>query len=385
MDLPSTVGRYEVVRLLGEGGFGRVLLARDPTLGRVVAVKVLRSDLPLDEDARRALVVRLRDEARATAGLSHPNLVALHDMGEDPALGPYLVFEHVDGQSLRERLRSEPLAPLEVAKLARELGSALTYAHDAGLVHRDVKPENVLLSPTGAKLSDFGIGRLADEKGAPAELDLGTPAYCAPEVLGGGQHGPASDQFSLAATLFEAMSGRRPFPGADPESIALRIAEEDPPLVAHEAKLEPRVDGVLLRGMAKDLERRFTSCRAFGDALATAIEQSATVAPPPSIDTPPPSKSVVPRATRRKQNIAAGAAVLLIAGLIVFGRQREDAGVSMRSVAAEFLAVLHAAGSTAPRAPRTVPVHLRATAEASTDAADEAGVRDPEPMPGSTP
>ncbi len=354
MGQPSTVGRYEVVRLLGEGGWGRVLLAKDPVLGRTVAVKILRDDLPLDEATRTAVGARLRDEARASAGLSHPNLVSLHDMGDDPSVGPYVVYEYIDGQSLRDRLRTEPLPPAEVAKMARELGGALSYAHDAGLVHRDVKPENVLLSPTGAKLTDFGIARLIDEKGAPADVDLVTPAYSAPEVLATGDYGPASDQFSLAATLFEALSGRRAFPGADAQSIAIRIAEEDPPLIAHEVKLEPRVDGVLLRALAKDPARRFTSCRTFGEALAIAIEQSAYIATPPHLDTPPPSRSIVPRATRRKQNLAAAAAVLVIAALLFFGRQREEgAGVSLRSVAAEFLAVLHSVGASRP--PRPTP------------------------------
>src|SRR5215472_15906922 len=195
MGLPATVGRYEIVRLLGEGALGRVLLARDPVVGRQVAVKVLRDDLPLGEATRRRLGERMRSEARSVAGLSHPNIVALHDLGDDPEVGAYVVFEYVDGQSLRERLLREPLPPAEVAKLARELGGALSHAHDAGLLHEAARPDNVLLAPTGAMLSDFGVGRLADEQ-LPENMTLPSPAYTAPEVLAGHELSPAADQFS---------------------------------------------------------------------------------------------------------------------------------------------------------------------------------------------
>src|SRR5262245_58902835 len=166
--LPKSVGRYEVVRLLGEGAMGRVLLAHDPVLDRDVAVKHLRGDLKIPREVRQGLVKRMRHEARAAARVAHPNLVVLHDMGEDPTLGLYLVFEYVEGPTLKQRLADADasprgrLAPEEAARLARQVGAALTLAHDAGILHRDVKPENVILSKSGGKIADFGIARIPD-------------------------------------------------------------------------------------------------------------------------------------------------------------------------------------------------------------------------------
>src|SRR4051812_16153817 len=137
---------------------GRVLLAHDPVLGRDVAVKHLRGDLKIPREVRQGLLARMRHEARAAARVAHPNLVVLHDMGEDPAVGLYLVFEYVEGPTLKQRLRGEaPLSPAETANLARELGDALTTAHEAGILHRDVKPENLMLARKGGKIADFGI------------------------------------------------------------------------------------------------------------------------------------------------------------------------------------------------------------------------------------
>src|SRR6478609_8342164 len=155
--LPAEIGRYRVVRLHGQGAMGRVLLAHDTVLDRDVAVKLLRDDLGIPEDQRQALLDRMRQEARAAARVSHPNIVALHDMGEDPDLGLCLVFEYAEGLTLKERLLKGPLGPEAAANLAREVGDALTTAHLAGVLHRDIKPENIILTPTGAKVADFGI------------------------------------------------------------------------------------------------------------------------------------------------------------------------------------------------------------------------------------
>ena len=323
MDLAARIGRYEVIRLLGQGGMGRVLLAKDSVLGRHVAIKILRDDLGLPPESREALFARMRQEARAAAAIEHPHLVTLHDMGEEPSVGLYLVFEYLIGPTLRDRIAEGPLEVAFVGRVARELGDALTTAHEAGVIHRDVKPENVILSTHGAKLTDFGIARLPDSTLTAAGSVLGTPAYSAPEALALGAFSPESDQFSLAATVFEAICARRAFPGDDALTIAARIATEPaPPLPFSSAEPSAlsRIDAVLARALSKEPAKRYPSCRAFGEALAAAIDVRA-------LDTPPisegPPRSLVPRATRRVHNLFAALALLVIVALIAFGKRRD--------------------------------------------------------------
>ncbi len=269
--LPKTIGRYRVVRELGKGAMGRVLLAHDPVLDRDVAIKHLREDLPLTPEQRGQLLERMRQEARASARVSHANLVALHDMGEDPNLALYLVFEYVDGPTLKERLETGPLEPELVAQIAREVGSGLRLLHQAGVIHRDVKPDNVILSKTGAKLTDFGIARVPDSTLTGAGNILGTPAYSAPEAIRSSKFSPQSDQFSLASTLYEAISGRRAFPGDDAVFVAAQIANDEPPRIAAVCNVSSSVDTVLARALAKHPQSRFEDCETFGIAIADAL------------------------------------------------------------------------------------------------------------------
>ena len=375
MEPPRHIGRYEVLGLLGQGGMGRVFLARDSVLGREVAIKVLRDDLGLPPEVKKTLFERMEHEARAAAALSHPNMVTLHDMGEHPELGLFLVFERVHGPTLRDRLDAGPLPAREVATLARELGDALTQAHSSGVIHRDVKPENVLLSPRGAKLTDFGIARLPDSTLTSASTGavLGTPAYSAPEALALGEFGAASDQFSLAATLYEALTGRRAFPGDDALTVAGRVALEAPAALGLDEMRESpwlvRAQPVWTRGMAKSREERYSSAAALGLALAAALES-----PPPSatdmltplskrpfragdqtgargpIDTvgtgvggaaarssAPPEVSARAAGNTRMQNMIIGGALVTL-GLLVIMQRRSVAGdgVSLAGVATDF-------------------------------------------------
>jgi eukaryotic-like serine/threonine-protein kinase len=253
---------------------GKVLQARDPILARDVAIKILRDDLNISHDVREGLIVRMRHEAQAAARVSHPNLVTLHDMGEDADVGLYLVFEFVNGPNLKDRLRTGRLPPLQAARLARELGNALAVAHLAGVLHRDVKPENVMLSATGAKVSDFGIARIPDSTLTRTGSLLGTPAYCAPEALSSGAFSAESDQFSLAATLYEGVSGERAFSGDDAVGVAAKIQTEDPRPIARRLGLSDEVDDILMRGLDKDPTRRFASTAELGESLAAALERS---------------------------------------------------------------------------------------------------------------
>ncbi len=278
--LPAEIGRYRIVRLHGQGAMGRVLLAHDSVLDRDVALKLLRDDLAIEDEQRKGLFDRMRQEARAAARVSHPNIIALHDMGEDPEWGLYLVFEYIEGATLKERLERGALGPMAAARLATELGSALTTAHEAGVLHRDVKPENIILASTGGKIADFGIARVPDSTLTFAGGLLGTPAYSAPEALSGGRFSSKSDQFSLAATLYEAISGKRAFPGEDAVAVASKIATEDPAKVAAGAGVDAHVDTVLARGLARDPRGRFDSCEEFGNALSEALRMAPRSAMP---------------------------------------------------------------------------------------------------------
>jgi serine/threonine protein kinase len=269
--LPRQIGRYQVSRELGKGAMGRVLLCHDPVLDRDVAVKHLRADLPVPAEQRAPLIERMRQEARASARVSHPNLVALHDMGEDARTGLFLVFEYVAGQTLKQRLNDGRLPPEQAARLSRELGSALQFAHEAGVVHRDIKPENVMLSPTGAKVADFGIARIPDSTLTQGGSILGTPAYSAPEAIRSGRFSAHSDQFSLAATLYEAISGQRAFPGDDAVAVATLITNDHPAPFAGGLGLALEVDLVLTRALSKNPKDRYSNCEEFGRTLAEAL------------------------------------------------------------------------------------------------------------------
>jgi serine/threonine protein kinase len=289
-----------------------------------------------------ALFLRMKQEARAAAAVSHPNFVVLHDMGEEPDVGLYLVFELVRGPTLRDRITQGPLDLEEAYKIARDLGSALDRAHEAGVIHRDVKPENVLMSDTGVKLTDFGIARMPDSTLTRAGSVLGTAAYSAPEALALAEFSRFSDQFSLAATLYEAFGGARAFPGDDALSVASRIATEEPPALKRGPDGEdlPRVHAVLARGMAKDPKKRFSSATELARSLYNALDDSALEQGPVSLrefspqsmrdtsalstrDLAPPSSSMIPPPPTglfRINNIIIAAALLLIGGLLLFGR-----------------------------------------------------------------
>jgi len=336
MELPKRIGRYDVIRLLGQGGMGRVLLAKDTVLGREVAIKIVRDDLGIPPEMKDSLYRRMEQEARAAAAVSHPNFVVLHDMGEEADVGLFLVFEYVRGPTLRDQIALGPLEVDDVYKIARDLGSALDRAHEAGVIHRDVKPENVLISDTGVKLTDFGIARLPDSTLTRAGSVLGTAAYSAPEALALAEFGPFSDQFSLAATLYESFGGSRPFPGDDALSVASRIATEEPQPLRRGSDGEelPRIGLVLARGMAKDPKKRFSSCTELARAIYNALYDMSEPTPMSlrSLEmAPPPSSSMIPPPPQPRfgmNKIVVAAALLLIVGLFLFGRHPNTESVT---------------------------------------------------------
>ncbi len=306
------IGRYEVVSELGRGAMGVVLLAHDPVLDRKVAIKFLRPDLKLADEERLSLMQRMRQEARAIARVAHPGIVSLHDLGESEAEGVYLVFERAEGPTLEAALRRGRLTRDGAARLSRELGDGLAAAHLRGVVHRDVKPGNIILTEEGAKVADFGVARLPDSTLTKAGVRVGTPAYAAPEAILYGEHSPRSDQFSLAASLYEAISGRRAFPGDDAVTVARSIENNEPVPVAKALGYSPRVDEVLLRGMKKNSEDRFPTCAALGIALHEALTGNREIQP-----TLPDQRTLIQHDKSRRSRALGMAALWLLVGASV--------------------------------------------------------------------
>jgi serine/threonine-protein kinase len=274
--LPRQIGRYRIERLLGTGSMGNVYLAHDADLDRPVAVKTLR-DLALDAEMRDVFLSRFKNEARAAARLQHPNIVQIFDVGDDPKVGPYLVFEYVHGHTLKQEIKkSGPLSRDHLLDLAQHIGDALATAHLAGIIHRDLKPENLLITDNGqVKLADFGIARVPNADLTKEGQFLGTPCYAAPETLRSGEYSEQSDLFSFGAVVYEAVSGERAFPGMEAMAVAHQVMNRDPvpPSEANRgATIPPAVDAVILRALRKNPSDRYASARTFVSALREAYD-----------------------------------------------------------------------------------------------------------------
>ena len=250
---------------------GNVFLGRDPELDRAVAVKTVR-DLKLSDDDLLLFLERFRNEARAAARLHHPSIVQVYDVGEDDTHGPYVVFEYVAGRTLKQHLKSHgPMSREGVVRLALEIGEALDLAHQGGVIHRDIKPDNLLITTAGStKLADFGIARVPNTTLTREGQFLGTPCYAAPETILKSQWSPQSDVFSFAAVLYEAITGVRAFPGDDAVAVAHKVAHEDPLLPSRSGStvvITASIDRVLMKGLARTPEERYRSATELGRAL----------------------------------------------------------------------------------------------------------------------
>jgi serine/threonine protein kinase len=249
-------------------------LARDTELDRDVAIKTVR--LPQGLHEQESFLVRFRNEARAVGRLRHRSIVSVYDVGNDSESGPYLVFEYIEGANLKEILRAKgPLPPRDVVALAEQVGEALDAAHREGIIHRDIKPENLLVGRDQVvHLADFGVARVPDAALTGEGQFLGTPCYGAPETLRGREAGPLSDQFSFAAVLYEAVAGKRAFPGADAVAVAHAVIHDA--VLAPSAIAEPKgrvpaeVDAVVMRALSKDPNARFASIPILVSALRSA-------------------------------------------------------------------------------------------------------------------
>src|SRR5256714_2323660 len=251
-------GRYRLDAQIGTGGMSTVYKAFDTVLERPVAIKLMHREIASHSDQ----LERFRREARAVAQLNHPHIVTVIDAGEDEST-PYIVFEYVEGETLRERIRRcGRLAIPEAIAYAIEISRALGAAHERGIVHRDIKPQNVLIDPEGsAKVTDFGIARSLDEEGLTADgRVLGTTDYVSPEQALGHPVTGQSDVYSLGIVLWEMLTGEVPFKGENQVAVAMKhVREALPDVQARRPEVSSSLAAVIDRATAKHLERRYAS------------------------------------------------------------------------------------------------------------------------------
>jgi serine/threonine-protein kinase len=291
MAVPAQLGgRYEIGELLGRGGMAEVHLGRDSRLGRNVAVKMLRPDLARDPSFQ----ARFRREAHSAASLNHPSVVAVYDTGEDTVDGnpvPYIVMEYVEGSTLRELMASgSKLVPERALEITDGVLNALAYSHAQGIVHRDIKPANVMLTRNGeVKVMDFGIARAVADMGATmtqTSAVIGTAQYLSPEQARGEQVDARSDLYSTGCLLYELLTGRPPFIGESPVSVAYQHVREEPPPPSQVDPDVPRsADSIVLKALTKDREQRYQTADEMRADIAAALAGRPVAAPIPA---PPP-------------------------------------------------------------------------------------------------
>ncbi len=313
--------RYELEELVGTGGMSSVYRAHDRLLERDVAIKVLHEQFTADGE----YVERFRREARAVAQLQHPNIVTVIDRGEQDDR-QFIVFEYVDGENLKALSEREgPLPEREAIELALQVAGALGFAHDQGLVHRDVKPQNVLLNEGGqAKVTDFGIARSLDVQGGLTQTGtvMGTSDYIAPEQARGSRVDAQSDIYSLGTVLYELLTGEVPFAGDNFVAVAMQHINQPPPSVRERRpELSPCVDAVIRRAMAKEPRDRFRSM----DELCAALNACLSELHGDGASTGAVTMVVAPQRRRRQSRPARPPAerpsvwplIMLLAGLAV--------------------------------------------------------------------
>jgi serine/threonine-protein kinase len=315
-------GRYELEELVGTGGMSSVFRAHDTLLDRKVALKILHQQYSGDDE----YVERFRREARAVAALSHPNIVTVIDRGEHEGR-QFIVFEYVEGENLKRLIERRGPAPVATAlELGMQIARALSFAHHQGLVHRDVKPQNVLLNGDGrAKVTDFGIARSLDVKHGMTQTGtvLGTSDYIAPEQAQGQHVDEHTDVYSLGVVLYELLTSEVPFPGENFVAVAMRHINEPPPSIRDKRPdVPPRVEAAVQRAMAKRPEDRFATMTEFCEELEACfaeLQSAGTVVAP---------KVGAPRRHRRSLSpwpfVVALVGLAAIAAVVAFVVLRDD-------------------------------------------------------------
>ncbi len=264
------IGRYEIEQTLGRGAMGVVYLARDPLIGRRVALKTLRLDL--DTEYAGEFRERFFREAKAAGGLNHPGIVTIHDVGEDPESGlVFIAMEHIEGRDLKQLLADgQRFRPSEAARIAADVARALDYAHSMGVVHRDIKPANIILTQDGtAKITDFGIARLESSNLTVEGQFIGTPNFMSPEQITGKAVDGRSDIFSLGVVLFTLLTGERPFAGETMHEVTMKVVQEPCPIPStFDTAIPTAINPIILKCLEKDPDKRFQSGAEVAKVLA---------------------------------------------------------------------------------------------------------------------
>jgi serine/threonine-protein kinase len=341
----QSIAQYKILSLLGRGGMGEVYLVHDSKLGRNIALKLLPKSLSHDEERLK----RFAREARSASALNHPNVCIIHEIGETPDGCPFIAMEHIDGMNLRQRMKQGPIPLKDAVEIARQVAAALIAAHKAGVVHRDVKPENIMLRPDGyVKVLDFGLAKLTEKYAFPSDSELptfpvfdtqsehliGTVYYLSPEQAKRKAVDERTDIWSLGVVLYEMLAGRMPFSGETPSHAIVAILESQPePLTASVDRVPEKLQRIVHKALRKNRQERYQTAGEFASALETVKQELST------------GSFEVARAPRRKTDPRWRVAVLVTLAVLVAGgvvylltRHRETSPVA--STVIESVAVL---------------------------------------------
>ena len=283
------IGKYRIERELGRGAMGIVYKAFDPVVERSVAIKTIHLDVENAAD----LVARLRREAKSVGQLEHQNIVTLYDAGESSGLF-YLAMQFIQGETLQDRITRQKWFTLkEVLEVFEQICAGLDYAHQRGVIHRDIKPANIMITHDGVvKLTDFGIAKVAGTGTTSTGLVVGTPSYMSPEQALGKPIDGRSDIFSLGSMLYEMMTGEKAFPGQNATTVMYKIVHEPPtPLAVLQPGLDPAVEAIVLKALAKSPEQRFQTCNELATALQLYISRAIHTMPKTTVASAPPPPS----------------------------------------------------------------------------------------------
>ncbi|MBF0633471.1 MAG: protein kinase [Nitrospinae bacterium] len=274
------LGRYEIVGEIGSGGMGLVYKGRDPKIDRLIALKVIRSPVLVEEKGESNALQRFYNEARAAGQLSHPYIVTIFDIGEeilvDGTVTIYIAMELLEGKGLDWHIKKNTYPAMERrVGIIKQIAEAVDYAHKRGVIHRDLKPSNILMVGDSPKITDFGLAKMSDTSMTLSGAVMGTPSYMSPEQIYGKKADHRSDIFSLTVMLYEILTGEKPFPGSNITTIMYKVINENPPPpTTIRPGLPPLVNSIIQKGMSKNPDDRFQSAAEFVKALNAVMEMA---------------------------------------------------------------------------------------------------------------